>query len=289
MKPSSRSSRTAGARSAESRPSVYFGPLIAVSAGSPGRRGTPLTSGYSAAPGPRAMKRCAHFESRKSTKRCAAALFVVDETMPTPAARTRLPGSPSRNQWFRDGQVRRVREEVVEVVVVHETDLDVASADRLNDRRVVRVEAHVVVLEPAQPRPDARLAVQVDRRAEERLERRVRRRDADLALPAGAREPPDGGGQVALLELVRVVDEHARAAARPHPAPAARREAASAPCRRSPAAAGRGGRARRRDRACRAPATSRRPPGCSRLPRRARSRATSTTRSGPRARCRSRA
>jgi hypothetical protein len=47
------------------------------------------------------------------------------------------------------GQVRSVREQVVEVVVIDEADLDVTAAHGLNRRRVIRIELDVVLLQTA--------------------------------------------------------------------------------------------------------------------------------------------
>ena len=108
--------------------------------------------------------------------------------------------------------------------MVHEPDFDVTPADGLHHGRVVRVEAHVVRLQALEPGAHPLLTEEVDRRAEEGLERRVRRRDSDLALPCRVRQAPDGSRELARLQLVRVVDEDTRAAAGADPATARGRE-----------------------------------------------------------------
>ena len=178
-------------------------------------------------------------------------------------------------------QVRIVREQVVEVVVVDETDLDVAATDRLDDARVVRDRAsrRSTAGPAASSARGSRRRGGSSRRETPGMTRswaRCRSSPSSCAFVS----PQTDCGSCAGVSALRVVDEHARAGARPDPAAARRREPRRDLADDRSAGAARAARAPRRGRACRAPATSRCRPD-SRCPLRpAPSRARSRTRSG---------
>ena len=120
-------------------------------------------------------------------------------------------------------------------------------------------------------------------RGHERLERRVRRRPADAALPLLLRHVEDGLRQVARLQLALVVGDDARAAGEADPVAGVGAEARLDRVERLLRAGARGGPRPRARRARRRPARRRRRRGCCRPPRAASPRGRPSRRSGSRA------
>ena len=85
-------------------------------------------------------------------------------------------------------------EEPVVVVVVDQPERDLAAADGLHDRVVVRVRRRVVGGHPLQPRTGGGLALELPHRRHEVLEPAVGRRDADLAVVRGRGQVQDRAG-----------------------------------------------------------------------------------------------
>ena len=81
-----------------------------------------------------------------------------------------------------------------DVVVVDEPDLDLAVGDGVADDRVLLVGLDVVGLHVLEPLPGLLLALGLAHRGDERLERGVGGRPADLALPARLGQVEHRGG-----------------------------------------------------------------------------------------------
>ena len=170
--------------------------------------------------------------------------------------------------------------------MVHEAEVDLARRHRLDDRRVLLVEAHAVVLHRLEPRPRLLLALRQPHDGDEGLERRVRRRNAHTAVPARIGEVEHRVRDLVLRELVGVVGDDPRAARRPTQRPSESLKCAGT---RSSAASGSSASSPHglRRRASPDPGRRTRPPAIRRPPRRSSPRARRCRRSAPRRRCRS--
>ncbi len=102
------------------------------------------------------------------------------------------------------------------VVVIDHTTVHLAGVDRLEHRAVAPVEAGIA-LHPLEPFQGGGFALEFQHRADNGLEVGSGRGCGPAAFPGWVRQVEQGLGQVGLLQLGRVVDEHRGARGDAHP------------------------------------------------------------------------